>query len=70
MSETLLIRLLDGPQKGDRILPPEIQQMLGFGWPLPDRIRYEGGYYEKVGESELEPTPGILRGAQYEWRST
>lgn len=69
-SETLLIRLLDGPQKGDRICDPEVQHLLGIGWPLPDRLRYEGGYYEKVSESGLEPAPGLLRGAQYEWRPT
>lgn len=57
---TYLIRTTGGPHPGDRQHPGP--------WPLPDRLEDEGGFYRKVGESQLtEDHPHVMRGAQYEW---
>ena len=69
--EHLLIRMLDGPAEGTRLVPPMVLRRLGIGWPLPERLTFGDGYYEKVGQSSLEePVPGVIRGAEYEWRGS
>ena len=58
-----LVRTVGGPHPGDRISDGP--------WPLPDRLPDEGGEYVKVGQSQLDAdVPHVMRGAQYEWRSS
>ncbi|MEK9207974.1 MAG: hypothetical protein AAB922_05800 [Patescibacteria group bacterium] len=38
-------------------------------WPLPDRLDSDGGWFQKVSESQLPPglSPRVMRGAVYLW---
>lgn len=60
-AEPFLIRTVGGPHPGDRTAPPH------WPWPLPDRLPDTGGHYHKVGESQLPPIKGVIRGAEYRW---
>jgi hypothetical protein len=65
MAETLSMRTIGGPWAGTRLLDT-------MSWPLPDTVPdpEERGEYVKVSESQLPgPAPGIVRGAEYEWRA-
>jgi hypothetical protein len=67
-------RFVGGPLDDEnRMVPDEA------GWPLPDEfkmalvsdegINFTIGYYDKTNQSQLsEAHPGILRGAEFEWR--
>jgi len=67
MMETFLMRFVGGPAGGEtRVVEPGGPL---HGWPLPDVVEGNGGEYRKVGESQLGPTPGILRGAEYQWEA-
>ena len=68
--EQVTIRLTGGPFQGNRIVP--INQ-IGGNWPLPNKIKYEGGEYIKIRESELTAEqanhPNVCRGAEYKWQT-
>jgi len=83
MGERFLLRTEGGPYPGTRRVT-EGEFMFPFlpdpavHWPLPDelpvgdRAGEPAGSYVKTGESTLDPQPedsGVLRGAEYEWRS-
>ena len=38
-------------------------------WPLPDRLDSDGGWFQKVSESQLPSglSPHVMRGAVYLW---
>lgn len=60
--EKFIIRAVDGPLKGDRIVE-------GMAWPLPDYLAVpEGltGHYHKISESQAKQGGShFVRGAQY-----
>lgn len=67
MTEMFMIRFKGGPLDGAEFA-------VKGGWPLPASIddgdfgySMPGGNYRKANESQLPPTPGVVRGAQYEW---
>lgn len=65
VSETLLLRLNDGPHPGTRTVDSAFMP-----WPLPESLDDDGGQYVKVSESQLpEGVPGVLRGAEYDWEA-
>lgn len=67
LTETYGMRYRGGPFDGDTLLVEPGTPL--HAWPLVDRVEVEGGHYQKIGESQLsEAVPGLLRGAEYEWR--
>lgn len=67
-AETFGMRYSGGPFDGDTMLVEPGTPL--HRWPLVDRVDLAGGgHYVKVRESQLpDPIPGVMRGAEYEWR--
>lgn len=70
MAEFFLLRTTGGPLDGQtRKVPRNF-----YGWPLPAELPYEQGRYVKTSESQLpaevDESPHVARGAEYEWQAS